>query len=88
MKQLALDTQSFENLRNNECVYVDKTEIIYRIYGRKDLFSFASAPVWKIAIDNKKRPHQSFDYVCPLNVYKENLKKVYDVHHSSFIVHR
>jgi putative transposase len=24
---------------------------------------------------NKKRPHQSLDYVCPLNVYKENLKK-------------
>jgi hypothetical protein len=24
---------------------------------------------------NKKRPHQSLDYLCPLSVYKENLKK-------------
>jgi hypothetical protein len=31
MQQLGLDTQSFENLRNNECVYVDKTEVIYRM---------------------------------------------------------
>ncbi|MDR1483598.1 MAG: AAA family ATPase, partial [Planctomycetaceae bacterium] len=31
MKQLALDTQSFEILRNNGCVYVDKTEVIYRM---------------------------------------------------------
>jgi hypothetical protein len=31
MKQLALDTQSFEDLRDNGCVYVDKTEIIYRM---------------------------------------------------------
>jgi hypothetical protein len=29
---------------------------------------------------NKKRPHQSPNYVYPLiNAYKENLKKVYDV---------
>ncbi|MDR0704408.1 MAG: AAA family ATPase, partial [Planctomycetaceae bacterium] len=31
MKQLALDTQSFAILRNNKCVYVDKTAIIYRM---------------------------------------------------------
>ncbi|MDR1486081.1 MAG: ATP-binding protein [Planctomycetaceae bacterium] len=31
MKQLALDTQSFEILRDNGCVYVDKTEVIYRM---------------------------------------------------------
>ena len=31
MKQLALDTQSFEILRNNEYIYVDKTEVIYRM---------------------------------------------------------
>jgi hypothetical protein len=24
---------------------------------------------------NKKRSHQSLDYLCPLSVYKENLKK-------------
>ncbi|MDR2679816.1 MAG: AAA family ATPase, partial [Tannerella sp.] len=31
MQQLALDTQSFEDLRNNNCVYVDKTEIIHKV---------------------------------------------------------
>ncbi|MDR1484496.1 MAG: ATP-binding protein [Planctomycetaceae bacterium] len=31
MKQLALDTQSFENLRNTDSVYVDKTEVIYKM---------------------------------------------------------
>ena len=31
MKQLALDTQSFEALRSNGCVYVDKTEVIHRM---------------------------------------------------------
>jgi hypothetical protein len=31
MKQLALDTQSFEQLRKRQCLYVDKTEDIYRM---------------------------------------------------------
>jgi hypothetical protein len=31
MQPLAIDTQSFEDLRNNGCVYVDKTVIIYRM---------------------------------------------------------
>jgi hypothetical protein len=43
MKQLALDTQSFENLRNNECVYVDKTEIIYRMITEGRIY-FLSRP--------------------------------------------
>ncbi|MDR2138695.1 MAG: AAA family ATPase, partial [Tannerella sp.] len=31
MKKLPLGTQSFGNLRNDDCVYVDKTEIIHRM---------------------------------------------------------
>ncbi|MDR1170154.1 MAG: AAA family ATPase, partial [Prevotellaceae bacterium] len=31
MKQLGLDTQSFEKLRSRNCLYVDKTEIIHRM---------------------------------------------------------
>jgi hypothetical protein len=31
MKQLGLDTQSFEVLRNRKCLYVDKTEVIHRM---------------------------------------------------------
>jgi hypothetical protein len=31
MKKLPLGTQSFENLRKSDCVYVDKTEIIHRL---------------------------------------------------------
>ncbi|MDR1221915.1 MAG: ATP-binding protein [Tannerella sp.] len=31
MKQLALDTQSFEKLRSRNCLYVDKTEVIHRM---------------------------------------------------------
>ena len=31
MQQLALDTQSFEQLRKRQCLYVDKTEAIYRM---------------------------------------------------------
>ncbi|MDR2642332.1 MAG: AAA family ATPase [Planctomycetaceae bacterium] len=31
MKKLPICTQSFENLRENDCFYVDKTEIIHRI---------------------------------------------------------
>ncbi|MDR1223370.1 MAG: ATP-binding protein [Tannerella sp.] len=31
MKQLGLDTQSFEKLRSRQCLYVDKTEVIHRM---------------------------------------------------------
>jgi hypothetical protein len=31
MKKLAIDTQSFEKLRSRQCLYVDKTEFIYRM---------------------------------------------------------
>jgi hypothetical protein len=43
MKQLALDTQSFEDLRNNDCVYVDKTEIIHRMITNGRIY-FLSRP--------------------------------------------
>ncbi|MDR1339101.1 MAG: AAA family ATPase, partial [Prevotellaceae bacterium] len=43
MKKLALDTQSFENLRNRECVYVDKTEIICRMIADGRVY-FLSRP--------------------------------------------
>ncbi|MDR1097148.1 MAG: AAA family ATPase, partial [Tannerella sp.] len=31
MQQLGVDTQSFEKLRSRNCLYVDKTEVIYRM---------------------------------------------------------
>jgi hypothetical protein len=43
MQKLALDTQSFETLRNNDCVYVDKTEVIYRMITSGRIY-FLSRP--------------------------------------------
>ena len=43
MKQLPIGTQSFENLRRNNCVYVDKTEIIHRIVSNGRIY-FLSRP--------------------------------------------
>jgi hypothetical protein len=31
MKKLPIGTQSFEKFRTGDCIYVDKTEIIYRM---------------------------------------------------------
>jgi hypothetical protein len=28
---------------------------------------------------NKKRSHQSLDYVCPISIYKKKQKKDYDI---------
>jgi hypothetical protein len=41
MKPLALDTQSFEDLRNNHCLYVDKTEIIHRMISGGRIYSLS-----------------------------------------------
>jgi hypothetical protein len=43
MQQLAIDTQSFDNLRNNDCVYVDKTELIYKMITNGRVY-FLSRP--------------------------------------------
>jgi hypothetical protein len=43
MKQLGLDTQSFEKLRKGQCLYVDKTEIIYRMITSGRIY-FLSRP--------------------------------------------
>jgi hypothetical protein len=43
MKQLALDTQSFEKLRKRQCLYVDKTEDIYRMITSGRIY-FLSRP--------------------------------------------
>jgi hypothetical protein len=43
MKQLPLGTQSFEILRNSDCLYVDKTEMIYRIISGGRVY-FLSRP--------------------------------------------
>ncbi|MDR1369309.1 MAG: AAA family ATPase [Dysgonamonadaceae bacterium] len=43
MKQLPLGKQSFEKLRNNDCLYVDKTEIIHKIILNGDTY-FLSRP--------------------------------------------
>ena len=36
MKKLPIGTQSFEHLRKGDCVYVDKTEIIYRMISKTE----------------------------------------------------
>ncbi|MDR0700689.1 MAG: ATP-binding protein [Tannerella sp.] len=43
MKRLPIGTQSFENLRKNDCVYVDKTEVIHRIISEGRIY-FLSRP--------------------------------------------
>jgi hypothetical protein len=43
MKHLPIGTQSFENLRKNECIYVDKTEVIHRIISEGRIY-FLSRP--------------------------------------------
>jgi hypothetical protein len=43
MKQLPLGRQSFEDLRSNDCIYVDKTEIIFRIISNGKIY-FLSRP--------------------------------------------
>jgi putative transposase len=49
-----------------EKIYLNAYETGSELYrGLKTYFEFY----------NKKRPHQSLDYLCPLSVYKENLKK-------------
>ena len=49
-----------------EKIYLNAYETGYELYrGLKVYFDFY----------NRKRPHQSLDYACPLNIYKEFLKK-------------
>ncbi|MDR0756464.1 MAG: AAA family ATPase, partial [Tannerella sp.] len=43
MKKLGVDTQSFEKLRSRKCVYVDKTEAIYRMITEGRIY-FLSRP--------------------------------------------
>ncbi|MDR0609292.1 MAG: ATP-binding protein [Planctomycetaceae bacterium] len=43
MKKLAIDTQSFEKLRSRQCLYVDKTEFIYRMITEGSVY-FLSRP--------------------------------------------
>jgi hypothetical protein len=43
MKQLPLGRQSFEDLRNSNCLYIDKTEIIHRIISGGKMY-FLSRP--------------------------------------------
>ncbi|MDR2066748.1 MAG: AAA family ATPase [Endomicrobium sp.] len=43
MKQLAIGTQTFANLRNNNAVYVDKTEDIYKLINSGNVY-FLSRP--------------------------------------------
>ncbi|MDR2643302.1 MAG: AAA family ATPase [Planctomycetaceae bacterium] len=43
MKKLPIGTQSFENLRENDCIYVDKTEIVHRMISEGRIY-FLSRP--------------------------------------------
>ena len=37
-RRYPIGIQNFEDLRNNDCVYVDKTELIYRLTQIKSIF--------------------------------------------------
>ncbi|MDR2027311.1 MAG: AAA family ATPase, partial [Prevotellaceae bacterium] len=43
MKKLPIGIQSFEDLRSRDCIYVDKTEVIYRIISDGKVY-FLSRP--------------------------------------------
>jgi hypothetical protein len=43
MKKLPIGTQSFENLRENDCLYIDKTEIIHQLISEGRIY-FLSRP--------------------------------------------
>ncbi|MDR2345551.1 MAG: AAA family ATPase, partial [Planctomycetaceae bacterium] len=43
MKKLPIGTQSFENLRTYDCIYVDKTEIVHRMISEGRIY-FLSRP--------------------------------------------
>jgi hypothetical protein len=43
MKKLPIGTQSFEKLRNDGCVYIDKTEHIYNLINKGSIY-FLSRP--------------------------------------------
>jgi hypothetical protein len=43
MKKLPIGTQSFENLRKNDCIYIDKTGIIHQMISEGRIY-FLSRP--------------------------------------------
>jgi hypothetical protein len=46
MKKLPIGIQTFSKLREDDCIYVDKTELIYQLLRFKSLFLIAPAPLW------------------------------------------
>jgi hypothetical protein len=47
MKILPIGTQAFDVLRNDNAIYVDKTEHIYNLISNgKGILSFTTAPFW------------------------------------------
>lgn len=47
-RRYPIGIQNFEQLRNRNCVYVDKTELVYRLANTDSgVFSEPSAEVWE-----------------------------------------
>ena len=46
-RRYPIGIQNFEQLRNRNCVYVDKTELVYRLANGQCVFSEPSAEVWE-----------------------------------------
>ena len=46
-RRYPIGIQNFEQLRNRNCVYVDKTELVYRLANTDSGFSEPSAEVWE-----------------------------------------
>ena len=43
-RRYPIGIQNFEQLRNNDCVYVDKTELVYRMTHSASKYQFLSRP--------------------------------------------
>lgn len=52
MRKLPIGIQSFENIRNENYLYVDKTALIYQLVTKgKPYFLSSSSPFWEKFID-------------------------------------
>ncbi len=51
IKKLPIGIQSFEKIRNDDYIYVDKTEFIYNLVNEGTYYFLSSSPIWKIIDD-------------------------------------
>lgn len=50
-RRYPIGIQSFERLRNDNCVYIDKTELIYRLVNTHTTYFLSRPPtLWKESV--------------------------------------